>query len=161
MINATKQFELRDQYAIQPFAVKVLSKERTLCEKIMSLVRFSQTTNPYEDLSNKVRHIYDIHLMLKDDEINDFLASADFETLLLNVRNDDIISFKNNNEWLKIHPSTAIIFSNPADIWHRIKTPYRTTFKELVIGELPDEEELIAKLKQIQNRLVEINWDNI
>jgi len=161
MMNATEQLKLIDQYAMQPFVVKVLSKERTLCEKIMSLVRFSHSANPYEDLSNKIRHIYDIHLMLKHDEINAFLASTDFETLLLKVRNDDIISFKNNNDWLKNHPSTAIIFSNPADIWHRIKTPYRTTFKELVIGELPDEEELIATLKQIQNRLVEINWDNI
>ena len=161
MMNATEQFELIDQYAMQPFAVKVLSKERTLCEKIMSLVRFSQTANPYEDLANKVRHIYDIHLMLKHNEINTFLASTDFETLLLNVKNDDIISFKNNNEWLENHPSTAIIFSNPADTWNRIKTTYRTTFKELVIGELPNEDELIATLKQIQNRLLEIDWDNI
>lgn len=161
MMNATEQFELIDQYAMQPFAVKVLGKERKLCEKIMSLVRFSQTANPYEDLSNKVRHIYDIHLMLKHDEINAFLASTDFETLLLDVRNDDIISFKNNNVWLKNHPSTTIIFSKPEDTWNRIKTTYRTTFKELVLGELPNEVELIATLKRIQNRLLKINWDNI
>lgn len=161
MMKETKQFELIDKYEMKPFAVKVLSKERTLCEKIMSLVRFSQTANPFEDLSNKVRHIYDIHLMLKHSVLRTFLKSRDFETLLLKVKNDDIISFKNNNEWLKNHPSTAIIFNNPEDTWNRIKTTYRTTFKELVIGELPKEEELILTLKKIHNRLLEVKWVDI
>lgn len=160
MMNATNQFELTEKYAMKPFAVKVLSKERTFCEKIMSLVRFSQTTRPYEDLSNKVRHIYDIHLILKHPEIITFLESKDFEILLIKVKNDDMISFKNNNEWLNNHPSTAIIFSNPEETWEKIKTTYRTTFKELVIGEFPDEAELINTLKKIQEKLIRINWNN-
>jgi predicted nucleotidyltransferase component of viral defense system len=161
MMNTTQQFKLIDQYAMNPFIVKVLSKERTLCEKIMSLVRFSQTAHPYEDLSNKVRHIYDIHLMLKKAEINTFIKSSEFEALLLQVKNDDKISFKNNNEWLNNHPSTAIIFSNPVDTWNKIKTTYRTTFKELVVGELPNEDDLIKTLKQVQNRLLKKNWNTI
>ncbi len=159
MMNATEQFTLIEQYAMQPFSVKVLSKERTLCEKIMSLVRFSQTENPYEDLSNKIRHIYDIHQMLLNKEVAVFLQSNEFDTLLNIVGNDDVISFKNNNEWLKIHPAKALVFNNPEETWNRIKTTYRTTFKDLVIGELPSEDDLISTLKKVHKRLLKLVWN--
>ena len=98
MMSATGQAAMIEQYYMQPFTVKVLSKERTFCEKIMSLVRFSQTENPYVNLSNKVRHVYDIHMILKDAVAKDFLQPNAFDELLLRVGNDDAISFKNNNK---------------------------------------------------------------
>ena len=52
-------------YDLKPFAVQVLSLERTFCEKIMSLVRFSYSNYPLLNLANKIRHTYDLHLMLK------------------------------------------------------------------------------------------------
>ncbi len=88
-----------------------LNPKRTLCEKIMSLVRFAQTQDPIADLRNKIRHTYDIHLMLKDDNLNSFFQSDEFETVLLRVANDDIASSKNNNEWLANHPAITLIFS--------------------------------------------------
>lgn len=72
MMLANGQHQLVDKYGLQRFTVKVLTKERTICEKIMSLVRFSHTENPYGDLANKIRHIYDIHLILKDQEVAGF-----------------------------------------------------------------------------------------
>lgn len=159
MMKATNQNQLIEQYNLQPFTVKVLSKERTLCEKIMSLVRFSQTQEPYADLSNKIRHIYDVHLMLKNEEVAAFFSSAGFDELLIRVGKDDIVSFKNNNEWLQNHPGTAIVYSKPEDTWDKIKNTYRTTFKELVMGELPKEEDLITTLKKISTRLHKVEWN--
>jgi hypothetical protein len=159
MMKATNQTQLLEQYTLQPFTVKVLSKERTLCEKIMSLVRFSQTQESYTDLANKIRHIYDIHLMIKNNEVATFFSSEEFDELLTRVGKDDLISFKNNNEWLQNHPATAIIFSKPDDTWDKIKNTYRTTFKELVLGELPAESSLINTLKQVHSRLEKVNWD--
>lgn len=43
MIVATGQEKLAEEYGLLPFAVLVLDVKRTLCEKIMSLVRFSYT----------------------------------------------------------------------------------------------------------------------
>jgi len=159
MMIKTEQFQLIEQYSMQPFQVKVLSKERTLCEKIMSLVRFSQTQNPFEDLANKIRHIYDIHQMLLNKELANFLQTDEFENLLNMVGSDDRRSFKNNNEWLNNHPAKALIFSTPEETWNKIKTTYRTTFKELVIGELPNELHLIATLKLVQKRLLKVDWN--
>lgn len=159
MMKATSQNQIIEQYKLQPFTVKVLSKERTLCEKVMSLVRFSYTQDPYTDLANKIRHIYDLHLMLKNEEVAAFFKSPDFETLLIRVGKDDIVSFKNNNAWLQNHPATAIIFSTPEDTWNKIKTTYRTSFKDLVLGNLPEESDLVITLGQIYNRLEQVKWD--
>ena len=35
------QYEIIEKYEMYPFEVNVLSPKRTICEKIMSLVRFS------------------------------------------------------------------------------------------------------------------------
>lgn len=159
MMNATDQNQIIEEYKLQPFTVKVLSKERTFCEKIMSLARFSNTQEPYTDLANKIRHIYDLHLMLKNEEVAAFFKSPDFDTLLIKVGKDDIVSFKNNNEWLQNHPSAAIIFSSPEDTWNKIKTTYRTSFKDLVLGDLPEESDLIITLSQIYSRLQQVKWE--
>ncbi|WP_239023034.1 nucleotidyl transferase AbiEii/AbiGii toxin family protein [Pontibacter mangrovi] len=72
MMKAKGQEELIEKYNMAPFTVQVLSKLRTLCEKIMSLVRFSRSEDLIADLRNKIRHVYDIHQMLKDDELRRF-----------------------------------------------------------------------------------------
>ena len=157
MMNKTGQSALIAEYNLQPFQVQVLSKERTLCEKIMSLVRFSFTENPIVDLNNKVRHIYDIHKLLADIEMKDFFISERFESMLLTVANDDVISFK-NNDWLANHPSTALIFSDTNNTWNEIKNTYLSTFSDLVYGELPTEEDILITLSQVSERLKHINW---
>ena len=143
---------------MNPFEVLVLNPKNSL-RKIMSLVRFSQTENPIDDLRNKIRHIYDIHLILKDKNINSFFRSDDFDAMLLRVANDDIASFKNNNEWLANHPTTAIIFSETTDTWNKIKSVYTSSFSELVFGQLPDEKGMLNTLTEIANRLKNIEWN--
>ena len=150
---------LIEKYNLHPFKVQVLSKERTLCEKIMSLVRFSQQEDPYTGLANKIRHIYDIHLMLKNEEIKLFFGSDVFNEMLNKVGQDDMVSYKNNNEWLLKHPAKAIIFDRPEETWDKIKTNYQTIFKELVIGDLPSETNLIGTLKIVAERLKTVKWN--
>lgn len=60
MFNAG-QAELIEKYEMQAFTVQVLEPIRTICEKIMSLVRFSYGERPIDDLKNKIRHTYDLH----------------------------------------------------------------------------------------------------
>lgn len=159
MMNATGQSALVEEYDLQPFQVNILSRERTLCEKIMSLVRFSFTPDPIADLSNKVRHIYDIHKLLSMEDVRAFFDSTDFESMLLKVSADDMASFKNNNEWLANHLSTAIIFSNTENTWNQIKNTYFTTFAELVYGKLPTEAEILSSLDKVGIRLESLSWN--
>jgi len=158
MIFETNQQQIADEYALNPFEVNVLSPKRTFCEKIMSLVRFSYTVNPIEDLNNKIRHIYDLNRMLKNKEIDDFFNSQEFEKLLVIVANDDMLSFKSGNEWLQNHPTQAIIFKESADVWDKLKTTYFSTFNKLVYGELPTENEILETLKKLSTRMENIEW---
>jgi len=158
MIIETNQQQIADEYALNPFEVNVLSPKRTFCEKIMSLVRFSYTVNPIEDLNNKIRHIYDLNRMLKNKEINEFFNSQEFDKLLVIVANDDMLSFKSDNEWLQNHPTQAIIFKESENVWDKLKTTYFSTFNKLVYGELPTENEILGTLKKLSNRMKDIEW---
>ncbi|MFZ4401470.1 MAG: nucleotidyl transferase AbiEii/AbiGii toxin family protein [Bacteroidales bacterium] len=159
MMENNGQNDLIEKYNLQPFKVQVLGKERTFCEKIMSLVRFSRQGDPYIDLANKIRHIYDLHMLLKNAEIYEFFGSSNFDQMLVKVGQDDKISYINKNEWLNEHPSEAIIFKSPEKTWSNIKSPYQTTFKELVTGDFPAEIDLINTLKKIANRLQKVEWN--
>ncbi len=159
MMKSKGQDELIEQYNMAPFSIQVLSKLRTFCEKIMSLVRFSRSEEPIDDLRNKIRHVYDIHQLLKDVEIQQFFESSDFNDMLIKVGNDDMIGYKNNNNWIPEHPSTAIIFDKPHEVWEQLSTAYKGDFKDLVTGELPAESELIETLKQVAARLKKIEWN--
>ncbi|TLF44579.1 nucleotidyl transferase AbiEii/AbiGii toxin family protein [Maribacter aurantiacus] len=158
MMNATNQRALAEEYDLLPFEALVLDSRRTLCEKIMSLVRFSHTENPITDLNAKIRHVYDIHQLLKDETVQNFFNSEDFDTMLLKVAHDDVQSFKNNNEWLQYHPKEALIFKEPEETWNQLKDTYQNDFKFLVYGELPKEEGVLATIINVSKRLVLLNW---
>jgi hypothetical protein len=158
MMIETNQQEIAYEYGLNPFEVNVLSPKRTFCEKIMSLVRFSYSENPIEDLNNKIRHIYDLNRLLKSETIREFFTSKDFEELLLIVANDDVLSFKSGNEWLQNHPTQALIFKECNEVWNKLKTTYSTTFSKLVYGELPNDKEILETLNVIKERMENINW---
>ena len=158
MMKANNQEALIEEYKLNPFEVQVLSLERTLCEKIMSLMRFSFTNDPITDLNNKIRHVYDIDKLLDNKEVNTFFNSPGLDKLLLIVANDDVISFKNNNSWLDNHPATAMIYADIENTWSQMRNTYSTTFKELVYGELPTEEKMTRTLKTVYDRIVSVNW---
>ncbi len=159
MLLETNQIKLAQQYGLSPFKAHVLSPQRTFCEKIMSLVRFSYSPNPIEDLKNKIRHIYDLNRMLADKEINVFFNSALFEKLLINVAKDDFLSFRGNNKWLKNHPVESIIFADINYIWEKLRHTYFSSFSKFVFGNLPSESSMIETLIVLKKRLEKIKWE--
>ncbi len=158
MMQETNQLDIANKYNMLPFEVQVLDVKRTICEKIMSLVRFSYGDNAIEDLQNKVRHTYDIHQLLLKKDIKDFFNSDEFDEMLLKVAKDDVASFKTDNKWLANHPKEALLFKKTEEVWGSIKDTYNNEFKELVYGELPDEAEVLATLILVKKRLEKMNW---
>jgi len=158
MMQAANQLDIAKEFNMLPFEVQVLDVKRTICEKIMSLVRFSYGDNAIEDLQNKVRHTYDIHQLLLKKDIKDFFNSDEFDEMLLKVAKDDVASFKTDNKWLANHPKEALLFKKPEEVWGSIKDTYNNEFKELVYGELPDEAEVLATLILVKKRLEKVNW---
>jgi hypothetical protein len=158
MMLDKNQSDIAKENGLLPFELMALEPVRTICEKIMSLVRFSYGENPIDDLKKKIRHTYDLHQLLKQDEFIQFFQSTDFDNMLLKVANDDIVSFRNNNSWLNHHPKEALIFKDLENVWSELKTIYNDDFKNLVYGALPNNEVVLETLKMIQERLNAISW---
>jgi hypothetical protein len=124
----------------------------------MSLVRFSYSNNPIEDLQNKIRHAYDIYQLLQIEEVQQFFHSSDFDHMMHLVAQDDFESFKSNNEWLNRHPKEAIIFKDVHTIWPQLESTYLNEFRTLVFGILPPSSEILETLHSVSQRLKGINW---
>lgn len=158
MMLDNHQYEIAKKFNLLPFELFALEPIRTLCEKIMSLVRFSYGELPLNDLKNKIRHTYDLHQLLQKKEFLDFFHSDDFEILLLKVANDDVVSFKNNNQWLTHHPNDALVFKDLDSLWVELKGVYKGEFRNLVYGDFPHEKNIKETLEMIKHRLLEIEW---
>lgn len=157
MLN-NRQADIAKENGLLPFDLLALDPIRTICEKIMSLVRFSYGENPIDNLKKKIRHTYDLHQLLKQGVFLEFFHSKNFDDMLLKVANDDVASFRNNNKWLSRHPNEALIFKDLENVWTELKTIYKGDFKNLVYGEFPEETVVLETLKMIQERMKSISW---
>ncbi|GAA5220786.1 nucleotidyl transferase AbiEii/AbiGii toxin family protein [Membranihabitans marinus] len=151
------QEKLAEEFDMKPFEVNVMDIRRTICEKIMSLVRFSYGDNPIQQLRDKIRHTYDIHQLLQLEKNQIFFKSGDFVEMLLSVKECDRLSFKTKNDWLNYPISKAIIFSETEKVWKKLKTTYLNDFRMLVYGDLPAEKEIENTLNLLGDRVKEIN----
>lgn len=160
ILEKNGQNEIVQKYGLQSFEMNVLEPSRTICEKIMSLVRFSYTASPIQDLKNKIRHTYDIHQLLQQPEFKEFVASDEFTEMLIKVANDDVISFRNRNGWLANHPNESLFFKEIEKLWKTdLMEVYSIDFKNLVYGELPKEHKVLESLKYVKKRMATIEWD--
>ena len=158
MMMDNNQTNIAKENRLLPFDLLVLEPIRTICEKIMSLVRFCYSENPIDELKKKIRHIYDLHQLLKQASFFEFFHSKAFDEMLLNVANDDAASFHNNNSWLIHRPDEALLFNDLGNVWNELKATYTGAFKDLVYGELPEEAAVLETLKLIKERLKTIVW---
>ena len=78
--------------------------------------------------------------------------------MLLKVANDDVVSFKNNNQWLIYHPKEALIFNDIDYVWTELKGVYNGEFRNLVYGDFPDESKIKETLTLIKDRLSKVSW---
>ena len=158
MMVKSGQEKLAKEYDMLPFELKVLEPKRTFCEKIMSLVRFSYSDDPIVELGRKIRHIYDLYQMLENPGIEAFFESPEFESLLINVAEEDAASFKNNNGWLEHHPIESVAFGELERIDQELKGTYEGNFSGLVYGELPAWDRVVESMRQIRGRLSNVEW---
>lgn len=74
------------EYELWPVPVKVLDPIRTICDKIMSLVRMSHMDNPIKSFEGKIRHIYDLHMLLQHKDFYDFFSSSKLDEIVETLR---------------------------------------------------------------------------
>lgn len=77
----------------------------------------------------------------------------------MKIANDDVASFKNNNSWLQHPPQNALIFTEIDSLLNGLKRTYNGSFRNLVFGNFPKDEQILLTLKRIKDILYSIEWE--
>ena len=149
--------DLVRHHELEPFCVRVLCVERTLCEKVMGLVRAGYEANPAQEFRRRIRHFYDLVMIMRVDRYREFMAGDAFVQLMAEVRQADLDSMPSARTWLSRPLSEAAIVADAENLWRQLRSEFRGGFKDMVFGKsIPDDEEVLAVLALIGSSLIGI-----
>ncbi|MEI6348886.1 MAG: nucleotidyl transferase AbiEii/AbiGii toxin family protein [Bacteroidota bacterium] len=142
-----------EQYNIQSFEVNVLSKEQTLLEKMVSLIRFSFHENFIESVSGKIRHFYDLYFLSKDSECAEFIKSDSFKMKFDEILNHDKAIFEEPSGWQNKSISESPLITDFTTIWKQLKEKYQKELSALAYRPIPDEDSIANCFSDLINRI--------
>ncbi len=131
-----------EQYGLQSFQVNVLSKEQTLLEKMVSLIRFSFEKSTVESISEKIRHFYDLYYLMKNKECIDFVAADSFKEQFDAILQHDREMFEEPKDWQTKAVSESPLVNNFSNLWKLLKDKYQTELSALAYRPIPSEKEV-------------------
>lgn len=133
---------------MEPFTLKVLDKRRTLCEKMVSLIRFSFEEDGIKGLSSKIRHFYDLHFLLQDEECQKYLT-GEYPTELKKLIAHDKREFDRPPLWRGANILTSLLFTDFDATWRQLSSTYKSEVGALSYGELPSADAIAESMKQL------------
>ena len=152
-LTQTKNEKYIEQYNLQSIEVNVLSKEQTILEKMVSLIRFSFKENTVESISEKIRHFYDLYYLMKNPECVEFVASDLFKEQFNAILKHDKEIFDEPTGW-QIKPILdSPLVTNFSNVWKQIKKKYRTELSALAYREIPDENDVAECFEKLLKRI--------
>lgn len=134
--------DLVEQYTLQGFPIRVLSVRRTLVEKLLGLIKDSYHADPVGRLSSRIRHLYDICLILKHEEYRAFLSGTEFHAMCEICIADERTGISENAEHLNNPLGEAPLFSNFQTWMPFLQSTYTGVFSQFVYGEVPPMSEI-------------------
>jgi predicted nucleotidyltransferase component of viral defense system len=146
--------DLIEKFNLESFNLNVLAVERTLAEKVLFLAKHSYSESPIEAIGNGIRHLYDVHQILKEQKHKDFMLSAEFSTLCQKCVDQEITGWK-EEEWHKYPLELAPIFINIDEWSPALDRVYKGAFAPMVCGDLPDFSETVSYIKLIRDSLIQ------
>ncbi len=155
MMRQRNLSDLIHDFDMAPFELNVLDKRRTMCEKIVSLLRFSFTENPIEGLSSKIRHFYDLHFMFKDEDCKVYLGK-DFPVNLLELIAHDKSEFDRPPLWTDADLMKSVLFNSFDETWKKLKQTYNSELGHLTYGKLPTSEEIAGSISLLMEYVKKI-----
>jgi len=142
-----------EQYSLSPFEVNVLSKEQTLLEKMVSLIRFSFKGNTVESISEKIRHFYDLYYLMKDPVCIEFVASDSFKKQFDTILQHDRVMFDEPQGWQSKSVAESLLITNFERIWKQLKVKYETELAALAYRPIPNEQDVAKCFSQLIKRI--------
>jgi predicted nucleotidyltransferase component of viral defense system len=149
----TKNEKYIEQYNLQSFEVNVLSKEQTLLEKVVSLIRFSFKENTVESISEKIRHFYDLYYLMKNAECIAFVASDSFKKQFDTILKHDREMFEEPIGWQNKLIAESPLLIDFSNLWKQLKEKYQTELSALAYRPIPDEKEVAKYFEELIKRI--------
>lgn len=137
--------DLMKQYDMYPFEVNVLDMRRTLCEKVVSLLRFSFTNPPAEGLRKKIRHFYDLHFLLNVEECKKYLQE-DFITDFRNLVKHDQETFDTPDGWSNVPILSSPLMTSFDKLWPILSNTYERELSQLAYKPIPASDDIKSSI---------------
>lgn len=161
-LTGTNQLEVITRFGLDPFRVNVMAIERTFAEKVLGIVKRANMENPLQELSAKIRHIYDLHFLVSHPLIQDFLWSSGNWNLkafsifkgILEDEAKSIDPQHHPHAWLDSDFSDCILFRDIEATWEQLSKTYNGAFAQLVYGNRPGSQAILSSLHQIKQFLL-------
>ena len=110
-LEAGNYSSLINQFELMPFPLYVLNVERTIIEKIMSLVRACCSPDPIANLRYKIRHIYDLCMIMRHRDYKQFIEENNSDHIFNMVVAADKIQFGEQSAlWLNASIEDIVLF---------------------------------------------------
>lgn len=148
-------FEIIEKFDLQEFELNVLDKNQTLLEKLVSLIRFSFDENPVQGVAGKIRHFYDLHYLMQDEDCLSFVNRKSFKNDFTALLEHDKAIFDDPEGWKIKKYQDSPILTDFDKLWKNLKLVYTSELEKMAFKEIPNEniikksfKALIAKLKE-------------
>lgn len=139
------------QFGLESFEINVLTRERTVLEKLLSLIRLSYE-GP-DKVRGKIRHFYDIYQILNQTDLKGkILLEANFEILEWVMR-DDAANGIFAGDWLDKPLSESPLFKDFDSFWKEMESTYTSELGQLVWAKLPKPALVVDSFKEIKGFL--------
>jgi len=162
--------DLIELYNLQPFEIKVVDVEKTLCEKIFRLNKRGETEGII-GIGLKLRDVYDISIIISHPQYQQYIQSDHFckdlfeveqteikkiedWTKSLNERGDNERAQKllEKNRWLHQSVSNSYIFSNPEALLN-VNPKYKIDLDMFVYGEPVNLQQMVKSIHELSEQL--------
>ena len=144
----TNNQALINEYEMHPFIAPVLDKRRTLTEKLVSILRCSLAVNPIQELTAKIRHFYDLHYLLQDEECKAYLHSQSFYEDFSSLFKHDQLNFEKPDGWQNKSYTDSPLLSDFHLLWESLQNIYLRELPDLAYQEIASAPEIEASIKK-------------
>ncbi len=145
----TNNEALIEEYGLQEFTLNVLDKRQTLTEKLVSLIRFSLSNSYIYDLAAKIRHFYDLHYLLQDEECASYLQSEQFRIDFNSLLEHDLLVFDKPDGWGGMDIKSSPLLSDFPAIWSSLKGTYLKELPAIAFSDIPNEDDVAKSFELI------------
>lgn len=147
--------DLMKSMDMEAFTLNVLDCRRTLCEKVVSLLRFSFDDDPLRGLTSKIRHFYDLHFLMQEPQCQEYLRSDFAESLLALIKHDKE-EFDRPPKWREADLKTSVLFTDFDVVWQKLAPIYQSEVGALSYGEIPDKDTIADSMRTLLKQVLEI-----